>query len=172
VLDVHDALSRSAHLFTHFGGHEAAAGFTIPTDQIDGFRREFLANVYDICGGTLPHRELVLDAEIEHADLTLETVDRLAQMEPHGRDNPSPLLLLRGVRAENPHLSRDGRHLIFATVDSRSRRHDSIFFSGGGRISEFSTSGKVDLAVALRRDTWRGRTRLKLQTKDFRPAAD
>ena len=170
VLDVHAALSRSAGLFTHFGGHMAAAGFTIPTDKIDTLRHELMANVYDMCGGALPQRRLELDAELEHADLTLETAERLAQLEPHGRDNPAPLLLLRNVRAENPRLSRDGRHLLFAAVDSRSKRHDSVFFSGGARFTELSTADRLDLAVALRRDTWRGRTRLKLQIEDFRAA--
>lgn len=169
LLDIHAALSQSAHLFTHFGGHAAAAGFTIPTARIDEFRNELMANVYDCFGGHMPQRELALDAEVEHADLTLETVDRLASLEPHGRDNPPPRLLVRNVRVESPRLSRDGKHLLFKSVDRRDRRHDTVYFSGGPRIRQLANAGRVDLAASLRRDVWQGRTRLKLQVEDFRP---
>jgi single-stranded-DNA-specific exonuclease len=168
LLDIHAALSQTKQLFTHFGGHAAAAGFTLPTMCIEQLRSELMANVFDSFGGRLPQRELSLDAEIEHSDLTLDTVDLLAKLEPHGRDNPPPRLLVRNVRVESPRLSRDGKHLLFQSVDQRGRRHDTVYFSGGPRIRQLANAGRVDLAASLRRDAWNGRTRFKLQVDDFR----
>lgn len=170
LLDIHAALSQSAQLFTHFGGHAAAAGFTLPTERIEDLRNELMANVLDAWGGHFPQRELRLDAEVAHNELTLGTVDLLARLEPHGRDNPSPRLLIRNIRVESPRLSRDGKHLLFRSVDQRDRRHDSVFFGGGSRMRELAITGRVDLAATLRRDVWRERVRLKIQVEDFRPA--
>jgi single-stranded-DNA-specific exonuclease len=172
TINVVEAIGMSADLLERYGGHAAAAGLTLASEHIERFRAEFMANVFDLAGGRLPDPVIELDAEVPHAELTLETVDRLDVLEPTGQGNRPPLFLVKNLVPRQPRLSRDGRHLFFDAVDELGRRHKAIFFGAGERLAELGAAGRVDLATSLRRDTWNGLTRMSLQLSDFRATAD
>lgn len=167
-VNIVEAIAASADLLDRFGGHRNAAGLTLPTTNLDQFERELCATVFDMLGGQYPVREVMLDAAIEHSDLHLGTVSLLSRLEPFGRDNDEPRLLVRRVRTRYQKTSRDGRHLLFQAVDERGRGHRAVFFNAGDRLHELLDAKTIDIATNLRRDAWDGRDRLKLHVSDFR----
>jgi single-stranded-DNA-specific exonuclease len=170
VVDIVAALGASSDLFERFGGHRDAAGLTIANDRIADLQRELSATVLDLCGGTLPEREIRLDAIGTHADLRLDTVELLRALEPFGRGNEEPCILFRGLRHRYCKRSRDGRHLLFQAIDDTGRANGAVFFGSGHRLEVISSTARVDVAACLRRDTWGDRPRLKLHLADFRAA--
>lgn len=169
-VDITEAIRECRDLLERFGGHTAAAGVTLATSRIGEFRERLSRVVNDHLGGRLPVREIHLDAEIPHHDLTLDTVDRLTVLEPCGHGNEQPLLLVRGVRPVNARTSRDGRHLLFTVTDAEGRAHKAAFFDAGHRLTELLRYDRIDVAAELRRNSWNGRTNLELRLTDFRPA--
>ncbi len=169
-VNIVEAIAASAGLLDRFGGHRNAAGLSLPTANLDQFERELSATVFDMLGGQYPAREIVLDAAINHSDLHLGTVSLLSRLEPFGRDNDEPRLLLRGVKTRYQKTSRDGRHLLFQAVDERGRGHSAVFFNAGNRLRELLDAKRIDIATNLRCDSWDGRDRLKLHVSDFRTA--
>ena len=92
------ALESCSDLLDGFGGHELAAGFTIPEENIDTFRQRMNRFVKAASGGERAVSCLEVDAAISNpADMTLEQVDHLAQLEPYGSGNPRPVFALLGV---------------------------------------------------------------------------
>lgn len=170
TVDIVQALDMTASLLENYGGHAAAAGLSLPSDRVDEFRDALSASVLDLWGGVMPRREIVLDAEVSHSDLRLETVEGLSVIEPNGQGNPAPLFLVRGLDVRSPRRSRDGKHLMWQAVGSDARSHGVIFFGAGDRIDELTRAGKVDLACDLQHDDWNGNSRLKLHVRDFRPS--
>lgn len=169
-VNIVEAIAASAGLLDRFGGHRNAAGLTLATANLEQFEQELCATIFDMLGGQLPVREIALDATVTHDDLHLGTVSLLSQLEPFGRGNAEPRLLLRAVRHRYQKISRDGRHLLFHAVDDRGRGHGAIFFNAGDRLRELLDAPRIDIATNLRRDTWDGRERLKLHVSDFRAA--
>ncbi len=93
-----------AGYFLEFGGHEQAAGATLPARRFEAFREESRA----LFSARVPAAALVRTAEAE-AEVPIEQVSfdlarELARLEPHGAGNPRPVLLARGVRAAGPFL--------------------------------------------------------------------
>ena len=170
-VDISEAIRACGDLLERFGGHTAAAGMTLESSRIDAFRDALNSAVFDQLGGTLPAAEIFLDAAVEHAELDLTTVDRLGVLEPCGHGNDRPLLLARGLYAENVRTSRDGRHLLFNAIDSRGRRHQATFFGAGDRREQLASCGMIDIAAELMRNSWKGRVSLQLRLADFRPGA-
>jgi single-stranded-DNA-specific exonuclease len=170
-IDIVEAIGASRDILDRFGGHAAAAGLSLPSDQIDTFRRELAAAVMDLCGGRLPEREVLIDAEVMPEDLHLATVDTLGRLEPFGRGNEQPLFIVRNASHRYARLTRDGRHITLQIVDSRRRSHRAIFFGAGPRMRELLDSPRIDVVTTLERDTWDGRESLKLFIRDFRPAS-
>jgi single-stranded-DNA-specific exonuclease len=169
-VDIVEAIRSCRDLLERFGGHTAAAGVTLETARIDAFRAALTKAVLDQLDSELPRREIRLDAEIPHADLSLDTVHRLTVLEPCGNDNHRPLLLVRDVRPQQVRTSRDGRHLLFNVLDQHGRSHQAAFFSAGERYADLIAHSRIDLAAEIRRDRWNGNERLQLRLTDFRPS--
>jgi single-stranded-DNA-specific exonuclease len=168
-VDIVDAIRSCRDLLERFGGHTAAAGVTLETASIDAFRTALGDAVLAQLDGELQKREIRLDAEITHTDLSLLTVDRLAVLEPCGNDNRRPLLLVSGLRPQRVRTSRDGKHLLFNVADTNGRSHQAAFFNAGDRMPELLACPRVDLAAEIRRNRWNGSERLQLRVTDFRP---
>ncbi len=169
-VDIVRAIEASSEILDRFGGHAAAAGLTLRDEMLETFILELNATVLDLCGGRLPEREIFIDAEATAADLHLGTVDLLERLEPFGHGNEEPRVVLRGVGHRYAKTSRDGRHLILRIVDERQRSHRAVFFGAGHRLPEIERAQRIDVVARLQRDTWDGRTSLKLHLDDFRPA--
>lgn len=121
-----DAIRASDDIITKGGGHKLAAGVTLPTENIEAFRKR--VNDYFLSLNLPPQQPLLLPKADVTIDSFLEVdeglIGDIAKMEPFGNGNPEPILrinkvLVSGVRrmgAEAQHLKlfvqdRDGKEL-------------------------------------------------------------
>jgi single-stranded-DNA-specific exonuclease len=99
---VHGELDTTGTLFTRFGGHAHAVGFSLPSDRIDLLRQRM-----QIYGSTrLTHDTLTpslqCDAEVQLRDLTQDFFDWLTRCEPFGIGNREPIFVTRGLTLTAP----------------------------------------------------------------------
>jgi single-stranded-DNA-specific exonuclease len=97
-----DALESCRELFTRYGGHSHAVGFSLPSDRVpelrahlDGYARQRLTP-----GDFEPL--LDLDADLSLDQVTPELFQALERLEPFGQANPEPVFSARGVRLMAP----------------------------------------------------------------------
>ena len=165
------ALESCADLLDGFGGHELAAGFTIPEENIPAFRTRMNRYARMAAGGEPPVSALDVDAAVPSpGDLTLEQAEHLSLLEPYGAGNPRPVFALLGATAEAIQPVGQGKHLKLR-LSKGSSRFEAIFFS----VTEEECGGivpgsRVDAAFYLQANTFRGVTTLQLQLVDVRPS--
>jgi single-stranded-DNA-specific exonuclease len=102
TIDLHAQLERVHDLFTHFGGHQFACGFSLPATNI-GALRERLAAQFDALDGDLFRRVASVDAELGLGEIDRELLAAHELMQPFGAGNPQPLFLARAVEVESQH---------------------------------------------------------------------
>jgi len=97
-----DALESCRELFSRYGGHAHAVGFSLPRScveqlrtHLDGYARKCLTPA-DF------EAVLNLDAEIPLAEVTPALFQVLRRLEPFGMGNPEPVFASRGVRLTLP----------------------------------------------------------------------
>ena len=164
------ALESCADLLVDFGGHELAAGFTIPEENIAAFRARMNRYVRSATGGEPPVSSLDVDAAVASpAELTLEQAEQLEQLEPYGAGNPRPVFALLGATAEAVQPVGQGKHLKLRLSKGVSR-FDAIFFSATAEECGIVPGSRVDAAFYLQANTFRGNTTLQLQLVDVRPS--
>jgi single-stranded-DNA-specific exonuclease len=102
-----NALESCAHLFTRFGGHSHAVGFSLPSARVeelrahlDGYARERLT-LADFEPG------LPIDAEIDLAEITPQLLQALKQMEPFGVGNREPVFSVSARLVTPPKLIKE-----------------------------------------------------------------
>ncbi|MCF2664997.1 single-stranded-DNA-specific exonuclease RecJ [Oscillibacter valericigenes] len=164
------ALESCSDLLDGYGGHELAAGFTIPEGNIDAFRQRMNRYVRSAMDGVLPVSSLELDAAIAcPGEVTLDQVEQLSLLEPYGAGNPRPAFALLGATVDAIQSVGQGRHLKFR-LSKGTCRFDAIFFSVTEQECGVTAGSRVDAAFYLQANTFRGNTTLQLQLIDIRPS--
>ncbi|MDR2105958.1 MAG: single-stranded-DNA-specific exonuclease RecJ [Coriobacteriales bacterium] len=155
------AVERCANLTLRFGGHEAAVGVTVARDALEDFRACLEAALEQEPAENF-HPPLLVDAQLDLADLDREAVEQLSLLEPYGQSNREPLyvtcgLTLRSARA----VGAKKNHLSFTATDGQ-RGASGIWFNCPA-IEEFvACRDAVDIIYRPRVDEWKGARQLKL----------
>jgi len=178
-----DALDEVADLLVRHGGHAQAAGFTIRNENMPEFVRRITAIACERLSEADLRPGLTIDAALPLADIDWALQGTLEQLEPTGYQNPSPLLLSRGVEVVSHRtVGSDGSHLQMQLVDAR--RNGAARYAGA-----FSRSVQAFPAIAFRQgqwagglppvldivyrvsvNRWQGNSNLQLVVEDLRPA--
>ncbi|MBE5802180.1 MAG: single-stranded-DNA-specific exonuclease RecJ [Clostridiales bacterium] len=163
---IHNCLKTCDDLLTRYGGHEQAAGVTLPAENEAAFRQRLQQAVSEADESCFLPRQ-VYDAEVTLQECTMELQRQIAQLAPFGCDNPAPLLLVRGaIPVEHRAVGTDGAHLKL-TLRQEQRVLPGIAFSMGHMASRMPQ--QVDAVFALDVNTFRGETTLQAQVKALQP---
>jgi single-stranded-DNA-specific exonuclease len=103
-----NALESCAEMFTRFGGHAHAVGFSIPSDRLEGLQSHL--DHYARARLTLADFEPILefDAELPFDQISSALFQTLHQLEPFGVGNPEPVFTARNVRlAASPRIMKE-----------------------------------------------------------------
>ena len=163
-----DALDNCADLLDHFGGHAAAAGFTVQNSKVD----ELLERLQGIAKDQLSDIDLipVLNAEVEVnlADLKTELLEQIELLQPTGYGNPEPLFVTRDLQVRSSRaVGQDNAHLKLSVTDGWVT-FDAIAFNKGDLHENLSE--KIDLLYAFEVNEFRGRKTLQLNVRDLKPS--
>ncbi len=166
--DIHHALTQCQELMLAYGGHKYAAGLSIRTDHIASLRAKLQEIAAQTLSADMLKPRLLIDGEIEFADINERFMKFLKAMAPYGPQNMRPVFVSRGLRVlGNPQIVGNN-HLRFNVMQG-NRRLDCIGFNLGD-LRHRLTDGRsdVDLAYLVEENTWQGRTTIQLRVKDIR----
>ncbi|MEQ1508138.1 MAG: single-stranded-DNA-specific exonuclease RecJ [Myxococcota bacterium] len=164
------ALDAVSDLLLKFGGHPAAAGFTVRTADLDQLRARLGAWVTE----RVPVGELVplrrADVVVPSVELTDRLHDELVRLGPFGTGNPAPALIVPGVRPFAVQVKgADGALLKFLVARDGERAMEAVWWDAAAQASALQ-SQPVDLLATLGEHVWQGERRLQLEIKDARAA--
>jgi single-stranded-DNA-specific exonuclease len=163
------ALDQCADLLIRYGGHAAAAGFTVATDKLVTLRCRLQAIAAEQLAGVELRPLLRIDAEIPLEEVNWATRALLGEIEPCGVGNPHPVLVSRGVEVRDRRaIGGEQKHLKLTLRDGRGVAWDGIFFRQGHLWDKIP--GRVDVAYTLEVNEWNHEKRLQLNVQDLRPA--
>ncbi len=159
------AISQCSSLLTHFGGHAQAAGFTLPTANLNNLEQQ----IFQIANSELSDIELRphldIDTEILLDELSKDTFQTIQLMAPFGQGNPSPIFLSRSVKvADCRIIGNNGDHLKLIFKHGNNT-WDAVAFGMGNRMPEIKPS--VDIVYNLELNKWGGDEKLRLNLLDF-----
>lgn len=165
-----DQLSTQAHLLTKFGGHKAAAGFSLRTENIERFRTGLNEHALAF-KETLFQEELKIDRHVSLDTVTGELLHELEQMAPFGFGNPGPILACKGIPVHSVSAVGKERSHIKFRFGSQGEQ-EGIAFRLGERLNELNGETRLDAAFSLDWNTFRGPEDVQLMIKDIQVEAD
>ncbi len=164
------ALDGAATSLLRYGGHAAAAGFSLDPARFDEFRELISASVGEQNAGVERMRDFTIDCEISGIDVTPELCRALDQLEPSGQGNPAPLLAVCGARVLGTStFGSEGQHVRVALATG-SGIVEAIAFNKPNLADHLPRGRMVDACFGLEVDSFQGFQRVRARLRDLRPA--
>ena len=162
-LHLFDTFAKMAPIFTRYGGHAAAAGFSIMEEKIPELEAGMEALAREIFPKP-PQKELKLEAEISLSRLDEPFYEDVWKMAPFGMENPEPLLIARNVDVKSSRMV--GSNHLKLQLQQGGFARNAIGF-GMGALHPLR--GPIDVAFYAQRNSFRNETEIELRLNDLRP---
>ena len=98
--DLVEALRAHKHLFTDFGGHKQAAGFSIKQENVEEFMKSFTLYLDERVDPEVIQKKVKIDDKLDLGELTIDGIKSLLALEPFGQENRRPVFLLESLRPD------------------------------------------------------------------------
>lgn len=158
-LNIFDCLKQCEDLFVKFGGHKAAAGLSMPKENLAEFKERMQSILREIPLITRTS-QFSYDLEISPEEITPKLLKDLELCEPFGMGNAKPVFKMRGVKLASYDILKDVhvrwsfqslqgnipplRGISFNYIGSFEREHPQALFkrqSQGEEVVVFFTLG-------------------------------
>lgn len=147
---MYDALTEVSHLLTKFGGHELAAGFSLPREKIDDFRKELNAREHLTEQDLTPVKRIDVPMPTSYASIAL--VRDLEKLAPFGKGNEKPLFgeLRLGIRSAST-FGKEGQFIRMKLVGAEGFTAEAVDFDAKSFIERIKMwFGEEDCDKMLR----------------------
>jgi single-stranded-DNA-specific exonuclease len=174
--DVHEVLEACSPLLSQFGGHRAAAGLTLPVENLEAFKAQFMREVAArVPAGQQPVRPVDIDAWLDFGQLTGDFLIEMQRLEPYGPGNPAPVFASAGLRAVPGSVRPVGQagHLkmrLMQPNNSSGLVLDAIGFGLGHYLPRLLDAPEtlISACYVLEMNEFRGQRSLQLRLLDLR----
>ncbi|MGA8529460.1 MAG: single-stranded-DNA-specific exonuclease RecJ [Acidobacteriaceae bacterium] len=165
-----EAIESCHDLFTRFGGHAHAVGFSLPSDRVEELRDRLCAYAADHL------REEDLGKTLEcHAEVALDGVTPalhgwLRRLEPFGMENEEPVFIARNVRIAAPPLFMKEKHVRLRVVQGLT--FSAVGWNLADRVRDLALGPEsvIHLAYRLRENDHPEFGGLELEIAGIEPA--
>ncbi|HVA00783.1 MAG TPA: single-stranded-DNA-specific exonuclease RecJ [Terriglobia bacterium] len=166
-----NALTAVQDVFERFGGHAAAAGFTLPSNLLGELDARFEAYARSVLSPEDLEPLLRVDAEVDLEQVDWPLYEELRKLEPFGMGNPTPVFVARNLHlALSPQIV--GKKHLKLKVGKGSKLFNALGWNQGGRAGLPEPGEFLDLAFTLDENFYQGIASLQLIIKDLRPNPD
>ena len=157
---VFEALEYCDALLGKYGGHKAAGGFSLPSQNLEPFKIQ-LSDFSHQCLQPQWLKPLIrIDGLADFSQLDLDLYGQIDRLHPCGIENDLPIFWTPDVRILEQKIVGKG-HIKLTLTQEKSKR---ILKAIAWRWQDyFPLPSRLDIAYSLRENTWNGNTSLELE---------
>lgn len=166
-----EALSECGDLFTRFGGHAYAAGFSLDSDKLILLNEKLLGITESRISVSDLSPEIDIDIEITGVGVNEQFVDELTLLEPYGRGNTKPHFLLKNAKIVEAKLVGNPAIHLKLRLEHDGNILAGIAF-GYGETLDVLPGEKYDMVVTLEINEWNNRKTSEIRLIDLVKSQD
>jgi len=166
--DLYEALEQCTDFIEQFGGHKYAAGLTLLPENYKNFKQKFEEVVSKSIDKKLLTPEILINAEIDLAEITPKFFRIIQQMAPFGPENMKPVFKTTGVRDNGygKRVGSDSSHLKLNLFQGDNQKtFNAIGFGLGTKIE--MVENEFDIVYSLEENEWNGFVSVQLILRDL-----
>lgn len=163
-----NALTRFNSLFLNYGGHQKAAGVTIPEENFTEFKTVFTqyANAEISEEDLIP--DLIIDTVVRPEQMNESTVKTIESIGPFGEGNPEPVVAMQSMVLKDIRSLSSGKHIKLFLLKG-GRIFEAVWWRRGEMKDILKLEQNLDVAFKPEINEWNNRKNLQLVVQDVRP---
>ncbi|SJZ43703.1 single-stranded-DNA-specific exonuclease RecJ [Sediminibacterium ginsengisoli] len=165
--NLYEAIYECREHLLGYGGHFAAAGMTLLPENVAAFAMAFENAVTSQITDDLLVPQLLIDAEIQFAEITPSFYNIITQMEPFGPQNMRPVFIAKRVTDTGFSKIVKDQHIRFVLKQGKHTL-TGIGFNMAAKFALLQQSAPVDIAFTIDENDWNGEKSLQLKIIDLR----
>ena len=164
------ALDQCADLLERYGGHAAAAGFTVKNKNLPALQERLLRVASNQLNEPELRPTIKIDGEVKLHAVRYELVEAILKLQPFGYGNVTPCFVSRKLQIKSIRaVGQDEQHLRLVLYDGRQNR-GAIAFRQGHWAGKLSPGQYVDVVYCLEFNDWNGERSMQLNIQDLCPS--
>ena len=147
-----------------------AAGLTLKEDQFENFKNQFEKVVSETITEDLMIPEILIDAEINLADINERFIRILKQFEPFGPMNMTPVFLTKDLidTGYGKKIGKDDEHLKLFVKQGNSEGIGAICFKIGDKLDLTANRQLFQAVYSVDENEYNGNVSLQMRLRDIK----
>lgn len=169
-INLHEQMTLCDELFSKYGGHKMAAGFSMTLENWDKFKTKLPEILAKSTDEKDYQANLNINLEFAPEEINIPTVNNILELAPFGLDFPKPIIKLnKKVKLTKiiP-LGKDRKHLKLFFGNLEALLWNTTLES----IPYIQTGQEFDLVFSVGLNNFQGRTSVQLDIKDWQVIAE
>lgn len=164
---MYEALCQVKDLLAKFGGHPMAAGFSLPEEHVEEFRRRLNEN------SNLKEEDFVpriwIDVPMPLEYISQELVQELRLLEPFGQGNEKPQFAQKNLKIRSARvIGRNQNAVKLSLMTEKGAPMEGLLFTDGTEfLSEKGSLERIDIVYYPEINTYGGNQTLQVIIKDY-----
>lgn len=148
-----------------YGGHHAAAGFTVRDSSHEEFISIIEKHLAEQYTNYVPENTRTIDISISPRDLSEDLMKGIEMLEPYGQGNFAPIVSIKGQIHQINMMGAMGEHARIQ-LSSGDSIVTCVFFSAKAVVGKFIQGDTVTFVGKVKRNTFRGNTEIQFYVDD------
>ncbi|MFC6465523.1 single-stranded-DNA-specific exonuclease RecJ [Marinilactibacillus sp. GCM10026970] len=168
AFNLYESGNKVRALFKHFGGHQMAAGMTLPVDNIQALKQSLNEEAEKLQETTEFMDELAVEEESKIKDISVDTIKEIELLKPFGTDNPKPVFLFSEVTPLDARAIGADRTHLKLKVDQEGTPLDVIAFNYGSIADALKSDTPISVVGTVEINEWNGNKKPQMQLTDMK----
>ncbi|MBR6524108.1 MAG: single-stranded-DNA-specific exonuclease RecJ [Clostridia bacterium] len=164
-----EAMKSCGDVFAKYGGHELAAGFTLPPDNIGALDAALNKYAAENMSDDAKTPSVTVECELPVKYITPEDIDNLRLLEPFGVSNPKPCFICSGVRISGKRLMGDKGQHIKLSLTKDGQTFEAVAFRRPDINEKFAINDYITVIGTLTINEWNNISTPQLIISDILP---
>ncbi len=163
-----EALQSMDDLFTKYGGHPMACGFSLGSEEdLSELKKRIREQSRKKLEGKDLRKTLQIESVIDLHQTNWDLVETVDQFAPYGQANPELIFMSRGVTVKSFSCVGKTKSHLRMTVEDQGISRQCIGFSCAEFADKIVEGAKIDLAYCVSVNEWNGSRSIQLVIKDI-----
>lgn len=165
--NIYEALQSAEDLLIQFGGHQAAAGFSIKEDKIPALRNRLTQYCKEHLSETDYLPIVDIDSQVAIDDIDVPLIEEIETLEPYGMANPTPVLALEEATISDLFLMGQQKKHAKVLLEREDSTIDAIAWNRPDLHASFFPGDRVKVAFTVQKNEWNGHVSPQLMIQDM-----
>lgn len=165
--NIYEALQSAEDLLIQFGGHQAAAGFSIKEDKIPALRERLAQHCKEHLAETDYLPIVDIDSQVAIDDIDVPLIEEIETLEPYGMANPTPVLALEEATISDLFLMGQQKKHAKVLLEREDSTIDAIAWNRPDLHASFFPGDRVKVAFTVQKNEWNGHVSPQLMIQDM-----